>query len=149
MINEELRNKQKIEAIERLKILQRNYLVHKNVLEEYKENETIYYSENFGGFMQGILYWLRNKPQFVEKVKEIEEERNIYVYKCILSHTNFGDILDCLYISADEENWQFEREQLQNDGIVDSYCINLYDEYCSEFGCIEITGVNGGLAREN
>ena len=43
MINEELRNKQKQEVIERLKILQRNYLVHKNVLKEYKENETIYY----------------------------------------------------------------------------------------------------------
>ena len=102
MINEELKNKQKQEAIERLKILQRNYLVHKNVLNVYKENETIYYSENFERFMQGILYWVRNKPQFVEKVKEIEEERNIYVYNCILSHTNFGDILDCLYISADE-----------------------------------------------
>ena len=69
MINEELRNKQKQEVIERLKILQRNYLVHKNVLKEYKENETIYYSENFSGYMQGILYWLRNKPQYEDKVK--------------------------------------------------------------------------------
>lgn len=149
MINEELRNKQKQEAIERLKILQKEYLLHKNVLKEFKENETIYYSENFGGYMQGILYWLHNNHQYVERVKEIEEKRNIYVYKCILSHTSFGDILDCLYISSDEENWEYEREQLENDGIVDSYCINLSDEYCSEFGCIEITGVNGGLARIN
>lgn len=149
MINKELREKQKQEALKRLKILQKDYLVHKNVLKEFKENETIYYSENFGGYMQGILYWLHNKSQYVEKVKEIEEKRNIYVYKCILSHTNFGDILDCLYISSDEENWEYEREQLENDGIVDSYCINLSDEYCSEFCCIEIIGVNGGLARIN
>lgn len=149
MINKELREKQKQEALKRLKILQKDYLVHKNVLKEFKENETIYYSENFGGYMQGILYWLHNKSQYVEKVKEIEEKRNIYVYKCILSHTNFGDILDCLYISSDEESWEYEREQLENDGIVDSYCINLSDEYCSEFSCIEIIGVNGGLTRVN
>lgn len=149
MINKELREKQKQEALKRLKILQKDYLVHKNVLKEFKENETIYYSENFSGYMQGILYWLRNNHQYVERVKEIEEKHNIYVYKCILSHTNFGDILDCLYISSDEESWEYEREQLENDGIVDSYCINLSDEYCSEFSCIEITGVNGGLARIN
>lgn len=149
MINEELRNKQKQEAIERLKILQKDYLVHKNVLKEFKENEINILFRKFWWIYARNFILVRNNHQYVERVKEIEEKRNIYVYKCILSHTNFGDILDCLYISSDEENWGYEREQLENDGIVDSYCINLSDEYCSEFSCIEITGVNGGLARIN
>ena len=86
MENTELRNKQKQEAIERLKILQEEFIVHKNVLKEFKQDETIYYSENLGGAFSGILYWLRNKEEFVKKVKEIEEKRKIYVYHCILNH---------------------------------------------------------------
>ncbi len=146
MINEELRNKQKQEAIERLKILQKGYLVHKNVLKEFKENETIYYSENFGGYMQGILYWLHNNPQYVEKVKEIEEKCNIYVYHCILSHTSFGDLLTYLYVSDDEDFWKFEQEQLK-EGYASAYVWNMSFELDSAFGEIGINGVNGGLVR--
>ena len=40
-----LRALQKQEAVERLKILQDEYLLHKNVLKEFEEDETIYYSE--------------------------------------------------------------------------------------------------------
>ena len=147
MINEELRNKQKIEAIERLKILQRNYLVHKNVLKEYKENETIYYSENFGGYMQGILYWLKNKDEFVNIVKNIEEKRNIYVYHCILNHyRDDGDVLTMLYISADGEFWKEEQKELK-DGCPCCYVYSFSFPVFSEFGSVEITGVNGGINR--
>ena len=99
--------------------------------------------------MKSLNKLIGNTPMIKLNYELEREKRNIYVYKCILSHTNFGDVLDCLYVSADEQNWQYEREQLQNDGIVDSYCINLSDSYCNEFGCIEINGVNGGLARVN
>lgn len=147
MNNDELRKLQKQEAQKRLEILQKEYLVHKNVLAEFKQNGTIYYSESFGGFMQGILYWLRNKKEFVNAVKEIEEKRNIFIYTCILTHTNIGDVLDCLYVSDDRDYWKDERKQLEDDGFVSSYCINLSDDFCSEFGGVQITGVNGGLAR--
>ena len=58
---ENLRTLQKQEAIERLKILQEEYLLHKNVLIEFVEDETVYYSENLGGPFSAILYWLNNK----------------------------------------------------------------------------------------
>lgn len=52
----ELRKMQELEAVERLKILQQEYGVHKNVLKEFKENKTIYYSERQNAVFDGILY---------------------------------------------------------------------------------------------
>lgn len=146
MENIELRNRQKQEAIKRLEILEKEYLVHKNVLKEFKQNETIYYSENLGGAFSGILYWLRNKKDFVEKVKEIEEKRNIFVYHCILNHTEYGDLLSMMYISEDESFWEYEREELK-EGYAGAYVWNISFEPYSEFGNIGINGVNGGLVR--
>lgn len=145
MISEELRNKQKQEAIKRLEILQNEYGVHPNVLKEYKKEQIIYYSESFGALYSGILYWLHNKKEFVEKVKEIEEKRNLYVYHCILSHTNIGDMLTMLYVSDDEEFWEFEQEQLK-EGYSSSFVWNISFED-SEFGEVGFDGVNGGLVR--
>lgn len=145
MENKELREKQKQEALKRLEILQNLYGVHQNVLKEFKADETIYYSERINKVYCGILYWLSNKDEFVEKVKEIEEKRNLYVYHCMLSHTSDGDMLTMMYVSEDEENWEYERNQLKNDGIVDVYVCNFGCEWLSEFGSAEIVGINGGL----
>lgn len=147
MENKELKEKQKLEAIKRLEILKKEYMVHTNVLNEFKTDETIYYSENFRSYMQGILYWLHNKDEFVKVVKEIEEKRNIYVYHCILNHyRDDGDVLTMLYVSSDEEFWENERQEL-----IDGYpCVYTYSfsfpEF-SEFGRVQITGVNGGINR--
>lgn len=147
MENIELRNKQKQEAIERLKILQEEFMVHKNVLKEFKQNETIYYSENLGGAFSGILYWLHNKEEFVKKVKEIEKTRNLYIYHCILNHyRDIGDVLTMLYVSEDESFWEYEREELK-EGYAGAYVWNISFEPYSEFGNIGIDGVNGGLVR--
>lgn len=144
---EELKKLQKQEAIERLKILEKEYKLHKNVLREFKTDETIYYSETVNKFFSGILYWLHNEQKYIDKVKEIEQRYNIYVYHCILTHTEVGDCLIMLYISSDKENWENERNQLVNDSYVDSYVWNVDCEYYSEFGLVGIKGVNGGLVR--
>ena len=149
MKNKELREKQKQEALKRLEILQNEYLVHRNVLKEFKEDGTIYYSENFGGFYSGILYWLHNRKDFINIVSEIEEKENIFVYHCILNHYKDVDVLSMLYISADEENWEYERNQLKDDGYVGAYLYNFYDIENNGFGNILITSVNGGLDRVN
>lgn len=147
MENKELREKQKLEAVERLKILEKEYLLHTNVRKEFEQDEIIYYSESLGGAFCGILYWLRNKPEFVNIVKKIEEEKNIYVYHCILNHyRDDGDVLTMLYISSDEDFWKNERQEL-----IDGYpCVCSYSfsfPQFSEFGGITITGVNGGINK--
>ncbi len=140
------RNLQMQQAIERLEILEKEYLLHENVLKEFKEDGTIYYSENLGGAFSGILYWLENKNEYVEKVRKIEEERNIFVYHCILNHTIDGDLLTMLYISEYQDEWEYEKNDLKN-GCIDVYVCNLSRDIDSEFGSVQITCVNGGLVR--
>ena len=142
---EELKKLQKQEALERLKILQKIYKLHTNVLTEYKQDETIYYSESINKLYNGILYWLENKPEFVDAVKEIEKRHNVYVYHCILNHTEFGDWLSMLYVSNIPESWEVEKSELKS-GTPFAY-VYTFDELSSEFGPIEIAGVNGGLTR--
>ncbi len=146
MENKDLREKQKQEAIKRLELLQKEYLVHKNVLKEFKEDGTIYYSESFGGFYSGILYWLNNREDFLNIVNEIEKKKDIFIYHCILNHYKDNrDVLTMLYISADEENWGFEKNQLINDGFIDVCICNLDCKSFFDFRNAEIIGVNGGL----
>ena len=140
------RNLQMQQAIERLEILEKEYLLHENVLKEFKEDETIYYSENLGGAFSGILYWLSNKDEYVEKVRKIERERNIFVYHCILNHTIDGALLTMLYVSEYQNEWEFEKNDLKN-GCIDVYVCNLNRDIDSEFGSVQITGVNDGLVR--
>lgn len=146
MKQENLRALQKQEAIKRLEILQQNYGLHENVLNEFKEDETIYYSENLGGAFAGVLYWLRNREEFLNAVKKIEEKSKIFVYHCILNHTQDGDLLTMLYISAYKDEWKMELEELGTT-YINAYVCNLSDSSSSEFGGIQITGVNGGIVR--
>ena len=141
----ELRELQKQEAIERLQILQQVYKVYPNVLKEYKQDGTVYYSERVNKVYDGILYWLNNKSKYVEAVKEIENKYNIFIYHAILNHTEYGPWLSMLYVSSEPEEWEDEKSELKS-GIPYAY-VYTSDELSSEFGPIEIAGINGGLTR--
>lgn len=140
------RELQKQEAITRLKILEDNYLLHKNVLKEFEQNGTIYYSENINEFYQGMLFWLSNKKEYENVVKKIEKEWNIFVYHCIFDYKRVGKALTMLYVSSNQEEWEIQREELLDGNIV-VYTYNFEDNIGSEFGRTVITGVNGGLKR--
>lgn len=144
---ENLKELQKKESIERLKLLQKLYKVHPNVLKEFKQDETIYYSERINNFYNGILYWISNKQEYVDAVKEIENKYNIYVYHCLLSHTEFGDWLSMLFVSSTTDKWAEEKSKL----LTSFPEVYVYDfsNFGSEFGDIQIAGVNGGLTRVN
>lgn len=143
----DLKELQMQEAVERLKILQQVYKVYPNVLNEFKQDKTIYYSERVNKLYDGILYWLENKSGFVGAVKEIEEKYNIYIYHAILNHTEFGEWLSMLYVSNDPTEWEKEKSELVA-GMPYAY-VYTFDECSSEFGPIEISGANGGLTRVN
>ena len=144
---EDLRENQKQEAIKRLKILEEVYQLHPNVLKEFKQDGTVYYSEQVNSMYRGILYWLRNKPKYVQAVKNVEEKYNIFVYHCILHYTEFGECLTMLYVSSTPEEWERDKNELKT-GYIVAYVYNL-DEIYSEFGSIEIAGANGGIVRVN
>lgn len=137
-------DKTKQEIIERLKILEQYHGLHKNVLKEFQNEGIIYYSEDVGSIFKGILYWVSNKKEYKDHIKEIEDLYDIKVYHCILKHYTFGDILSMLYVGPDEDEWEQEREDLKS-GLPIVYADNLSDEFMSEFGHSKIYGVNGGL----
>ena len=122
------------EAIKRMKMLK----LHKNVINEFKEGQ-LNMSEN-----GGILYWVDDT--YLPKIREIEKKYNLVVYHVIHDFTYFGDILTLLYVSKDEEEWEMDRQDLI-DGYPCAYVINLDDDYCSEFGSVEIVPQIGGLKR--
>ena len=132
MMNEKSMRK---EAIERMKMLK----LHPNVIEDFKIG-IINKSETRLGF----LYWLSNDE--MDMIHEWEEEHNCLVYHVILSKTEFGILMDFLYVGSDDNEWEYKREDIECNTVF-SYCKNLTCEWCSEFGSIGIASVNGGLVR--
>lgn len=144
---EDLKILQKQEALERLTILQKQYGLMETVLKEFKENNTIYYSEYINQNIQGILYWVSNKDEYTEIVEEFEKKNNTLVYHIISTPVIYGGtLLSMLYVSKNQEEWKRDREDLK-DGLPLAYCINLADPEMAEVGGIQIKGANGGICQ--
>ena len=126
---EDLKILQKQEALERLTILQKQYGLMETVLKEFKENNTIYYSEYINQNIQGILYWVSNKDEYTEIVEEFEKKNNALVYHIISTPVIYGGtLLSMLYVSQYQKEWKRDRADLK-DGLPLAYCINLADQY--------------------
>jgi len=145
-MTEDLRQLQKTEALNRLRILQMNYGLLENVVTEFEKDNTLYYSEYINKNAQGILYYVSNKEEFTNAIKEFEEKHQVLVYHAILTPLIYGRMLSLLYVSKYEEEWQRDRNEL-SEGLPLAYCMNLDDEITSEFGGIQIAKANGGITR--
>ena len=145
-IKTDLRTMQKQEAIKRLKILRQQGLL-KNVVDDFRKNNLIYYSEQTQ--LGGVLYWCtqaNGANRFVKVIEEFEQEHNATVYHAIHCYTEFGELLNLLYVSDYEEEWQQDRQDLKENYSF-CYVVNLDAEIFSEFGSVGINIVNGGLIR--
>lgn len=80
------------------------------------------------------------------EVRKIEEEYGIKVFTTILSDTNVGELLDCLYVTQYKEEWDMDYD-LMKDNLIMSYCINHTIPWYSEFGSIAIEKWHGGVHR--
>lgn len=145
-MTEDLRQLQKTEALNRLRILQMNYELLENVVTEFEQDNTLYYSEYINKNAQGILYYVSNKEEFTNAIKEFEEKHQVLVYHAILTPLIYGRMLSLLYVSKYTEEWQRDRNEL-SEGLTLAYCMNLDDKTTSEFGGIQIAKANGGITR--
>ena len=140
------REKMKDEAINRLAMLQ----MHPDVLKSFKK-DVLYYSERSP--LGGILYWLDNNPEWPKIVSDLEEEHNILVYHATHERTEFGELLDLLYVSSYEEEWAMDRDNIREAATQNgqffpiAYTVNLSDPLMSEFGSVGMRAVGGGLVR--
>lgn len=132
---DDLREKQKAEAVERLKKLH----IMEQPIKEFEEEGRVNLSENIG-----ILYWLNEQEQ--KMVDDFEKEHNALVYHVIKSNTNIGLMYSLLYVSEHIKEWQMDMNDLGT-GQTLAYVVNTTMPDCSEFGSIGIQPSFGGLMR--
>ena len=139
---DELKTKQKQEALKRMRMLQ----IMPQVIKDFEKNDRVYYSERLNSMFPATLYWLDNHKEYVDLVNEFEKEHNALVYHAQLTHTNFGDLLSLFYVSKDEEYWSLDRKDIIN-GQIYSRVLNIQDDFLSDFGTIGIKSAMGGVVR--
>lgn len=122
------------EAIKRMNLLN----IFKPTIKEFEDEEKISKS------IMGGLYWLDEED--IKRVKEFEEKFNAVVYNVIECDTEFGRLQNLLYVSENEEEWEYDIEDIKH-GMVFSYVYNLDVPDFSEFGSIGIKNFGGGLLR--
>ncbi len=140
---EDLRMKQKAEALERLESIKG---LNKKVIQDFKTQGVVYYSERLNAIFDGILYYTSNEEDIENTIKNFEKKYNYLVYHAILTHTTFGNVLSLLYVSNNVDEWNNDKYCLRL-GEACSYVANLSDKECSEFGYIGFEQKNGGLSR--
>lgn len=132
---EELKIKQKQEALERMKMLK----IYSQAIKEFEKENVINVSEH-----GGILFWLDDEQQ--EMVKRFEEKYNAVVYHVIHNYTEFGELYSLLYVSQHEQEWDYDKDDIKHD-IALCYVVNKDEENFSEFGSIGIKPQFGGVIR--
>ena len=137
------RNKMKLEALKRMKKLN----MIDDVVNLFNEENRLYYSERVNNQFPAVLYYLDNKEDYVQKVKDFEDQTGYMVYHVIETRTAFGKILDFLFVSKYEEDWGYELEDYDGKFIAMSMANNLSDPNCSDMGSIYIRPAIGGVER--
>lgn len=132
---ENLREKQKQEAIERMKMLK----IYSQAIKEFEKENVINVSEH-----GGILFWLDDEQQ--EMIKRFEEKYNAVVYHVIHNYTEFGELYSLLYVSQHENEWDYDKDDIKHN-IALCYVVNKDEESFSEFGSIGIRPQFGGVIR--
>lgn len=134
-IYSEKREKLYNEALTRMKMLK----LSSKCINAFKHNE-IWLSEGYGA-----LYELN-----VEEKEIIDEFRrnnpDCLVYHVIHNNFDFGNCYTILFVSCYEDEWESEKEDIQN-GIIFAYVRNMTVDYCSEFGTVAVKSNIGGLVR--
>lgn len=126
----------KQEAIQRMKALK----IFSQTIRQFQFDDMVSYSEP----PLGANYWLDEDQKKI--VKGFEEEHNALVYFVIRSYTELGKLDTLLYVSDYEEEWEMDREDIQN-GYALAYVYNYDVPYFSELGSIAVQERFGGLVR--
>ena len=146
-MEQDLKQLQKTEAIERLKILQDKFELMETVTKEFEKEDILYYSEYVNKQFPAILYWISNKEDYEKAIKQFEKKHNALVYHVILTPTyDNGIVLTLLYVSQTQKEWTRDKEELK-EGLPCAYIMNIESEQGSEFGGVQIGGAMGGIVR--
>ena len=133
-ITREIKKEKAIELMKKLDI-------YKPYIKGFKNEDTVCYFENYGG------YWAWQESDLMEKVKQLEEEHNCLVYAITHEYTGIGEMYSFLIITDYEEEWDTLLEKYGNQYYGFAYVWNKDDDDCSEFGTIALSSFGGGIRR--
>ena len=115
--------------------------IYKPYIKGFENNDQVCFFENFGG------YWVDQEPEIEAKMKEIEKKYTCLVYAITHEYTEFGELYDFLIVTDYKEEWSELATGKGNRHYVFAYVWNKDDEWCSEFGTIEVQSFGGGIRR--
>lgn len=131
-----LHEKQKVEAISRLKLMG----VREDVRRKFEKDGTVMLCNN--------EEYRPVDEETAEAIRQFEREHDATVFLAVRWFTMFGTLDALLFVGKYDEEWEMEREDIKA-GYAMSYCINRNYPECSEMGsiCFRITR-DGGIVRE-
>lgn len=127
----------KTKAIELMKKLD----IYKPYIEDFEENNTVCFYENYAGF------WTYQEPEVQEKITELEKLYDITIYAITHEFCEFGECYSFLYVNKYKEEWSYTLESEGNLHNAFAYVWNKTDDWCSEFGTIGVRSFGGGIKR--
>lgn len=135
-MSEALCEKQKAEAISRLKLMG----INENVRRQFEESGTVMLC------VSGRFRPLTEEEQ--AEARQFERAHDATIFLAVRWFTMFGTLDALLFVGKYDEEWEMEQEDIKA-GYAMSYCINYDYPECSEMGsiCFRITR-DGGIVRE-
>lgn len=118
-----------------------------NILSDVRrrfEADRLCYSERQNALFPAVLNELDQRPDLLDKARQIEKETGCMVAHVIVTHLADGDMVDFILFSNNEDEWPYEDDDLKN-GLVMSYCVSPYCD--GEIGTIAVKQKMGGLVR--
>ena len=104
----------KDEAIKRMELLK----LKRVAIQAFKDINTVYVSNLSGNLT------ITNIEQ-KELIEELEEDKNILIYHLIHQTTQNRDVLYCLFVDSNKENWKADKEDLVKQFAVTICCTKI------------------------
>ena len=104
----------KDEAIKRMELLKLKSVA----IQAFKDINTVYVSNLSGNLT------ITNIEQ-KELIEELEEDKNILIYHLIHQTTQNRDVLYCLFVDNNKENWKADKEDLVKQFAVTICCTKI------------------------
>jgi hypothetical protein len=134
-----MREEQKKEALERMKILG---LLSPMVIGFEKRDSVWMNDGNSIAALNAIIV----TDQYKEAIDKFEAEHGELVYYAFYDKTAVGNLLALLYVSKNPEEWEADREDLK-EGCPLAYVVNMTEPIFSEYGSIGVKVENGMAYR--
>lgn len=115
--------------------------IYSDYIEIFKNSGMVCLFERFGG------YYVEENTDLYHKMKVIENKYKCVVYAITHEVTEFGECYSFLLVTDRKSEWKTLVESFGNKHTAFAYVWNKDDEWCSEFGSINVQSFGGGIRR--